>query len=308
MHLRNVAHPRSGLRPHPLKGAEWGHKAVPAHCFVPPEPGEVCEPVGTPADRPEHVERRIRGGCLAVLSLSLALLAFDARAIDPAPTPQQVHDATEAVYNDPDLHGLKADRVLRFKNRDQPKEADPASDLRWLRDFMRWFTEAGRWLIWLGLAALAALLIVYLRRWIAVRGDAADGRALALPSHVRDLDIRPESLPDDLPAAVRALWQRGESRAALSLLYRGALSRLVHEHDLPVRAASTEGECAALASRHLDAERGAFAARLIGLWQLAVYGARLPEDGAVFAVCDEFSQRLPRRAPSTAHTAPSPTS
>jgi hypothetical protein len=120
---------------------------------------------------------------------------------------------------------------------------------------------------------------------------------------VRDLDIRPQSLPDDVPAAVRALWQRGESRAALSLLYRGALSRLVHDHGVPVRAASTEGECATLASRHLDAERGAFVARLIGLWQVAVYGARLPEGAAVLAVCDEFNARLPRRALAPQSTA-----
>jgi hypothetical protein len=238
-----------------------------------------------------------------LLALALLLFALSSHAAEP-PTPQQVRDATEAVYNDPELHGLKADRELRFKNREQPKEADAAPNLRWLRDLARWFSEAGRWLMWLGMAALAALVIVYLRRWIAVRGDAAGGRALALPSHVRDLDIRPESLPDDLPAAVRALWQRGESRSALSLLYRGALSRLVHDHAVPVRAASTEGECATLAARHLDAERGAFVARLIGLWQLAVYGARLPDGSAVLAVCDEFDARLPRRVATAAAGTP----
>ncbi len=274
MHLRDMAHPRSGLRPHPLKGA-------------------------TPTNR----QSRIRGVRWVVLSLSLVLSLSGALAADAAPTPQQIRNATEAVYNDPHLHGLKADRVLRFKNRDQPRAAAPTSEMGWLRDLVRWFTEAGRWLVWLGLAALAALLIVYLRRWIAVRGDAAAGRALVLPSHVRDLDIRPQSLPDDLPAAVRALWQRGESRAALSLLYRGALSRLVHDHAVPVRAASTEGECATLAARHLDAERGAFVGRLIGLWQVAVYGARLPDSGAVLAVCDEFNARLPRQAPPTARAA-----
>ncbi len=269
MHLRDVAHPRSGLRPHPLKGAP-------------------------PAAR----QSRIRGRCLEVLSLSLALLIFDARAAEP-PTAQQVREATEAVYADPDLHGLKADRELRFKNREQAQPADASPDMRWLRDLVRWFSEAGRWLMWLAMAALAAIVLVYAWRWIRVRGEAAGGRALTLPSHVRDLDIRPESLPDDLPAAVRALWQRGESRAALSLLYRGTLSRLVHDHAVPVRAASTEGECATLAAQHLDASRGAFVARLIGLWQLAVYGARLPDGNAVLAVCDEFDARLPRRVATT---------
>jgi hypothetical protein len=240
----------------------------------------------------------------AIAALLAALWSAPLPAAE-APTPQQVREATEAVYNDPDLHGLKADRVLRFKNRerDAPNE-QTGPDLRWLRELMKWISQTGRALVWLGLAAVAALVIVYLRRWLAVRGDAAGGHALALPSHVRDLDIRPESLPDDLPAAVRALWQRGEHRAALSLLYRGALSRLVHEHAVPVRASSTEGECTALAARHLDGARGLFVARLVGLWQLAVYGARLPDASAVFAVCDEFDAQLPRRPKTAAAAAP----
>ena len=92
------------------------------------------------------------------------------------------------------------------------------------------------------------------------------------------------------------LWQRGQARAALSLLYRGALSRLVHGHGVPVRAASTEGECVQLAARHLAAPGSAFFARLVGLWQAAVYGARLPDEASVLALCAEFDARLPRRS------------
>ena len=46
-----------------------------------------------------------------LLGLALLLLALSTHAADP-PTPQHIRDATEAVYNDPDLHGLKADREL----------------------------------------------------------------------------------------------------------------------------------------------------------------------------------------------------
>jgi hypothetical protein len=246
---------------------------------------------------PTERQSRIRGACWMVCAVLLALVLSDVNAAvaAPAPTPEQVRQATEAVYNDPALHALRAERELRFKNRERQAPDSADNDLRWLRQFARWLSEAGRWLVWLGMALLAAVLVVMLRRWIAVHGEAAAGHALTLPSHVRELDIRPDSLPDDLPAAVRALWQRGQARAALSLLYRGALSRLVHEHGVPVRASSTEGECATLAARHLDAAGGDFVTRLIGLWQLAVYGARLPESQAVLAACDEFDLHLPRR-------------
>ena len=108
------------------------------------------------------------------------------------------------------------------------------------------------------------------------------------PSHVNDLDIRPDSLPDDIAGSARLLWQRGEQRAALSLLYRGALSRLVHDHGVAVRSASTEGECVALARAALPAAGGAFFEGLVGAWQIAVYAARWPDAASVAALFDGF--------------------
>ena len=54
-----------------------------------------------------------------------------------------------------------------------------------------------------------------------------------------------------------ALWDRGDHRAALALLYRGLLSRLVHVHRVPIRDSSTEGDCLALAARCLTPRRQA---------------------------------------------------
>jgi hypothetical protein len=110
-----------------------------------------------------------------------------------------------------------------------------------------------------------------------------------MPTHVRDLDIRPESLPDDVGGAALELWERGEHRAALALLYRGLLSRLAHVHAVPIRDSSTEGDCLALAATHLPATRAAYVERLIRVWQRAVYGNVEPTEeefhflGATFA-------------------------
>jgi hypothetical protein len=112
------------------------------------------------------------------------------------------------------------------------------------------------------------------------------------PSHVRDLDIRPESLPEDVGAAALALWARGEQRAALALLYRGTLSRLVHVHSVPIRASSTEGECLALAKQRVKATTASYAARLVETWTGAVYGAQTPGSGVVQALCGEFAAAL----------------
>ena len=205
-----------------------------------------------------------------------------------ATTPHDVATGVAAVRADPNLGGPHTERRLRLKPDDGKKRrAEPAAP--WLIELLRWMSEAGRGLVWLLGAIAVALLLVTAWRWMRVRADAAGGRAAAAaPSHVQDLDIRPDSLPDDIPASARALWQRGDQRAALSLLYRGALSQLVHRHGIAIRAASTEGECVALARAVLPGPGAAFFERLVGAWQVAVYAARWPDAASVAALFDGF--------------------
>ena len=210
-------------------------------------------------------------------------------------TPTDVASAVASVRSDPNLGGPHTERSLRFKaDADKKRKAEPPAP--WLLEMVRWMSEAGRGLMWLLGAVAVALLIVFAWRWIPVRADAVAGRTAVLPpSHVNDLDIRPDSLPDDIAGSARALWQRGERRAALSLLYRGALSRLVHDHAVAIRGASTEGECVVLARAVLPAAGGAFFERLVGAWQTAVYAARWPDAANVAVLFDDFDAHFAAR-------------
>jgi hypothetical protein len=118
---------------------------------------------------------------------------------------------------------------------------------------------------------------------------------------VRELDIRPESLPADIGAAVRELWLAGERRAALSLLYRGALSRLVHSYQVAIGDASTEGDCVRLARAALASPRGDFVAALVDAWQLAVYGGRPLATEHVLRLCADFDRMLPALVQTAPH-------
>ena len=207
-----------------------------------------------------------------------------------------VEAAASAVRAESDLGGIHTERTWRFKKRDS---ARTSPDPFWF-DLALWLAEGGRWLVWLLGAAAVVAALVTARRWLAVHGEAIRSRDARLPSHVRELDIRPESLPADIGAAVRALWLAGERRAALSLLYRGALSRLVHSHDVAIGDASTEGDCIRLARAALPAERGDFVATLVGVWQLAVYGDRPPANEQVMGLCDAFDRMLPAAAGAAA--------
>jgi len=233
-------------------------------------------------------------GLLLAAALVAGAVACGSSAAE-LPARAQVQAAADKVRADPDLGGMKTEKTLRFKERDAPDEleTDDLFKLDWLRNLIESLTEGARWLMW-ALGALAvALLIVSARRFVKMHAGGGRLARNALPSHVGALDIRPESLPDDIGGAASALWQRGQQRAALSLLYRGALSRLVHVHEVPIRAASTEGECVALASQRLGAPAHVFFAQLVDAWQLAAYGGRQPTTAAVLALCAGFDTHLP---------------
>src|SRR6185295_15701064 len=104
----------------------------------------------------------------------------------------------------------------------------------WMVQTTRWIADSARWFLRIVGAALLGMVVVYLLRRRTRRLAAADITFTA-PTHVRDLDIRPETLPDDIGAAARALWESGDRRAALALLYRGMLSRLIHAYEVPIR-------------------------------------------------------------------------
>ena len=253
---------------------------------------------------PPERARRIGHGTIAA-AVALAVSVGTARSADAIAAPAapaapwsatEVASAAQAVAADAGLGGQQKVRTWRFKRDDDSKVVRPEPPAAWLLDLRRWLGEGGRALVWLlGLAALATL-IVGSRRWWSMHGQALVAASTRLPSHVRDLDIRPESLPAEIGAAVRAAWLAGEHRTALSLLYRGALSRLAHGLGVPIEDSSTEGDCIRLAEATLGDERSAFAARLIGAWQLAVYGNRRLPTPLVLTLCDEFDRLLPARA------------
>jgi hypothetical protein len=90
-------------------------------------------------------------------------------------------------------------------------------------------------------------------------------------------------------------------------MYRGALSRLVHEHGVPIRAASTEGECVRLAAAVLPAAGNTYFDQLVGAWQTEVYAGRPADAATVAALCDSFDAHFAlapaSAAPATAAAA-----
>jgi hypothetical protein len=208
----------------------------------------------------------------------------------PRPTESQVVAALAQLEADPNLGGSKQTRRLRWAGSDAPRSARTVP--AWLSSLFAWLAATARALLWVAGILLVALLGLYLKGIVKARGERAKVVDLTAPSHVRDLDIRPQSLPADIGGAALDSWQRGEHRLALALLYRGLLSRLAHRHAVPIRDSTTEGVVLELAARYLPVERSAYVAKLIRAWQHAVYGGIDPTSEEMHLLCSEFSAAL----------------
>jgi hypothetical protein len=208
------------------------------------------------------------------------------------PSAAEVATALEAVGRDPNVTNEQTIRTLKWRDGKAPSLKTDARWWRWIAGLFAWFTRSTRYVLWVTAVVLAGLLVIYIGRSLGRYDELSGEDDFMAPTHVRELDIRPESLPPDIGAAARRLWDGDQRRAALALLYRGLLSRLAHIHRIPIRESTTEGDCLALTGDRAAPPVRDYAARLIPVWQQFVYGARGTPTFVVHGLCDAFAPSL----------------
>jgi hypothetical protein len=234
-----------------------------------------------------------------------------ARAVAPAPAASQadgfvagprsaaVEAAVRKLHDDPLLSGRHKEHRLEWLPKPSPrKKIDPdPSWFAWIAALARFINDTSRFLVYGAVLVLVVVLLVSGRQLVQLRAFRRRAAAAAAVSHVRDLDVRPESLPEDVGAAAWALWQAGRVPAALSLLYRGALSRLIHRWHVPIAASTTEGECLALASGKLEPGAQRYLTQVIRAWEANIYGNRVLSTAMGETLCTGFATRFDAAPP-----------
>lgn len=232
---------------------------------------------------------------IAALSLAAAPVQQESgRSKGGTPTQIEIERALDTVKADPNLTAERTIKALRWRDPGETKPSTAPAWLTWLIGLFRWLEQSARLLIWAGAIVLAGVLVVYIVRMLRTTGGGLGRReeSFVAPTHVRDLDIRPETLPLNIGAAARALWDCGQHRASLALLYRAMLSRLAHVHGVPIRDSSTEGDCLALAANRLPQSKYGYLSRLVRVWQRFGYGHENVPAAAVYDLCDDFASVL----------------
>lgn len=237
---------------------------------------------------------RVKAIALVVLIGPLSAAASATEAVKSAP-PTNTAPSTAAIdaaiadlRNDPNLGGQTKIRTLRWSSSSRPRP--PPSPDGWLFGLFEYLGRFGGLLLWAagaGAAAMAAIWILRLLKTHEPReGPAQPG---AVVRQVGDLDIRPESLPDDVGGAALELLRTGRVRESLSLLYRASLSSAVHRFGVSIAAHHTEREVLGAVRGALDEPRTRYFVDLVTIRQRIVYAGESLAPDAVLPLCAGFS-------------------
>jgi hypothetical protein len=227
----------------------------------------------------------------ACLLATLCFTAARGQGVEPGAdglTPAAVQAAVETLRHDPNLSHDKTIRSLHWVGGQKPLQP-PKDAPAWIVSLFQFLAQSASLLLWVAGAIGFAVAVVWLYRVVKYRQSAPRVAAAKGVSRVQNLDINPNSLPADVGAAALNLLEAGRTREALSLLYRGSLSRVVHRFAVTVGESFTEGEVLRAVGQRLDQPRVRYFSALLALWQRVVYAAEAPTPESVAVLCREFA-------------------
>lgn len=163
-----------------------------------------------------------------------------------------------------------------------------------LLSVMQVFSSIIGWASLAAVVAFVAWLIWRFRHVLVFRGEV---QSLSKPAArvVMGMDITPESLPDDIPGTAWKWWTEGRHQEAMSLLYRGAISRAVNAASVEIEPSDTEGDCLRRVKEAGATAQPAYFQGLTNTWIALAYGGRQPQSDEVRSLCQSwpFQERRP---------------
>ena len=226
-----------------------------------------------------------------------------ASSLDPATVARE-------VMKDPAFGQETADTTWRYiPAPDQPATADGwftklmrriVNFISGLLDAVAKVSRIGVYAVW-GLAIVFVIGLLYTYRDALIPQRKAKWRA---PSMLFGMDVRAESLPDDVTLAANALIAQGNAAAALGLLYRATLVTLIHRERIEFAPGDTEAGCERRVNGKIDVSAYAYFVELLLNWRQSAYAHRdIPRDileqlsarwGALFRMDPGAVQRAAR--------------
>lgn len=245
---------------------------------------------------------------LLLLMMGLSLLPFSPPAMaesSPSQKPLATQDASQSIKSLMEKPPFKnPETVTRYRfGEDKPPVKNKAHRDGKLPDWLKalldnlnsntfkHIAQGLEVLLW-GLIVGALITLVWryrewLRTFVSRRRLRKPQDLKVTPAQLFGLELGLETLPDDIASAAEHLWPT-QPREALGLLYRGLLSRLLHDFNMPLKSADTEGQILERVNQLQQPQLLAFSDDLTRHWQNLAYGHRLPPPLVQQQLCSDW--------------------
>ncbi|MGB1310031.1 MAG: DUF4129 domain-containing protein, partial [Leucothrix sp.] len=158
---------------------------------------------------------------------------------------------------------------------EQPEEKESPEWLVTLAELIAKIVEFSLWIL---IASAVIALYVFRKYWLPLLERKPSTDNAERPDILFGMDVRSDSLPSDVLASAKALWQADKARDALSLLYRSALVTLINREQLALKQSHTEGDILTLSQAELEASRQHYFQRLTKQWVQIAYAHQQPSE------------------------------
>jgi hypothetical protein len=229
-------------------------------------------------------EAQVRPGAPPAEALTQPAPASEAPAVPPSQ--RRAAREIKEVLKRPEFDQYRERLGLEYLGKPQQRKPDRRIDSAGWAAFIEGLAQFLRILAYAAIALAVIFLLYYLLRRFDLLGR--ERSSYVPPATLFGLDVRPESLPDDVAGAALELARAGELLKALSLLYRGALVTLLHRDGVELASGDTEDDCLRKSRKHIADPSLAYFARLLAAWQRLAYARREVPNSEVEALCGDW--------------------
>ena len=148
--------------------------------------------------------------------------------------------------------------------------------------------EVGLWLI--GGLLIIWLFIRYRKSIYQFVSNFNQTTEDVLPTTMFGLDVKKESLPDDIITSAKSLWAQQKRRPAVALLLRARLITLLHEYKVRLVDSDTETECCMRIEQQAPSKVTEYMRTLVSQWQLIAYAHQSPSNSDFDALCQQWQK------------------
>ena len=203
--------------------------------------------------------------------------------------------AVRKAMQDPLLSPKKTVSEWVLKDPSKPRERKQEKQAPWIELVSMIIGAISEYGLWLLAGILLAWLLWRLPKWLPwVRERLQPAPEL---SAVLETSAAPAaSLPNDIRASARSLWQQGQRREALALLYRASVERIADVLGTPFPPGATEADCLRRSRRLPEAGMQQQFARTVRAWQAAAYAWRYPDSEEFEALLQGWQEQFGVRA------------